>query len=761
LTDPDSTNPHNLSPSGDTTFITSISGTKRTYLPGDIVDNLYQLTAQLGLGGMGVVFSCKHLLMDREYAIKILSGEQLSEEYWQRFRAEAQALAKLNHQNIVGVHNMGVDAGQFPYFVMDLIEGQPLDVVLRKEGRLAADEAMDIFLQIAEALSAAHAQEIIHRDVKPSNIMLVRDSRSTSPVVKIVDFGIARLSKRGLSAQSQTKTGMVFGTPFYMSPEQCQGEKVDERSDIYSLGCALFECLTGRPPFCGANQFQTFMLHQTQPPPSLTDAAPNENFPAGLEAAMAKMLAKNVTNRYQTMGQVKQDFERIRAGKIIMAQSTLNRSGSLPRKAPIDTPTAKIEESGQDAKSSKDSIPSKDSNNSKGSNKSKHSHIAKGADAKNSNVAMDAGDEDLPPGSSDFPPLKVALLALIAFSVCAAAAFSFYLFFNTPKSAALLQASKFKTRFGDDEDFKDAATFIEIKEEAPILEKRLQAYKSDPVTSHAALKQDNPPGFLFPKDFILGAINIGDGIPVLAAGFIPCPPGARVTLYLTKYAEHWPEFLEKFGADDINALEIKTDSPQAVIKEVKKWHKLDELIFFNSLLKAVPDKDETKRKDTDNEATSDESALTDKDLDQIDQLTNIKTLGLCGVNVDGEAITKMHLFKTISGLKLKRVNNLKKLLDALPARDNLKELWLVAQDITDVQLEPLTHMKNLETLRIRRSKLTPASIDYFKRMPALKQLCLDHNWLPQDAEQFQKIVQLYQYEPMTDRHYWKLIPDHK
>jgi len=307
-------------PSGDATYISSTAGNRRTFKPGDIVDGTYQLTSPLGHGGMGVVYACKHLIMNNEYALKLLNGDQLSEEYWSRFQAEAQALARLNHQGIVRVHNMGVDQGQYPYFVMDLLSGETLDVLLRKKGSLDSDLALDLFIQVADALSSAHQQGIVHRDIKPSNLMLIRNSQNQISSIKIVDFGIARLSKHGLAAQSQTATGLVFGTPFYMSPEQTQGLRVDQRSDIYSLGCALFETLTGSPPFCGDNAFHTFMLHQTGNHPSLASAAPQKTFPAAIENAINKMLAKDASDRYQTMAQVKQDLERIRAGKPILSQ---------------------------------------------------------------------------------------------------------------------------------------------------------------------------------------------------------------------------------------------------------------------------------------------------------------------------------------------------------------------------------------------------------------------------------------------------------
>ncbi len=297
---------------------TTSTGAQRKYATGDLIDGTYMLKAPLGRGGMGVVFACRHQILGNDYAIKLLSGEGLSEEHWSRFQLEAKALARLNHPGIVGIYNMGTDGGLYPYYVMDLLSGESLESLIKKSGPLPANQALSLFIQVADALSSAHAQGIIHRDIKPSNLMLLRDQNNQIDKIKIVDFGIARVTKHGMGQQSQTATGMIFGTPFYMSPEQCQGHRVDERSDIYSFGCALFEALTGSPPFQGDNAFHTFMMHQCDPPPSLRERAQQASFPQSLEIAVSRMLGKTPNERYQKMDQVKHDLERIKAGKEIM-----------------------------------------------------------------------------------------------------------------------------------------------------------------------------------------------------------------------------------------------------------------------------------------------------------------------------------------------------------------------------------------------------------------------------------------------------------
>ena len=354
-------------------------------------------------------------------------------------------------------------------------------------------------------------------------------------------------------------------------------------------------------------------------------------------------------------------------------------------------------------------------------------------------------------------------MAAAAILLLAGAGYGLYLSLAPHASTPNLGQGKPGSKAFEDENLADAFIFENIREESRLLQQRLKVYRAQPALANAPIKQNNPPGFLFPKDFIIGDLQFGDDTPVQATGFVPCPPDKHVCLYLSKFADEWPELLTKFGDDDLNGLELRTENTAAVIKTVSAWHKLDQLSFFNPLLKAVMNdgRDHKTPKDQDNEASCDESKITDEHLIALDRLSNLKSLGLCGIHVTGEAIVKMHLLNTLTALKLKRVSNIQKLLDVLPGKDNLRELWLVGQDTTDAQVEALTKMKNLETLRIRRCKLTPESLKAFKKMPALKHLYLDRPWTADVTEQFTNELPSYQYEPLTDRTYWKFAPDEK
>lgn len=309
---------------------------KLSYKPGITVGEDYILQEFLGKGGMGVVFRASHRFIKQDYAIKLLPVDSSTEDNWLRFQREAQALAKLNHPGIVRIFNMGIDRRQCPYYVMELLSGISLAEALKKRGPMPQSDALACFLKVASALEAAHKQHIIHRDVKPANIMLLAPSEqpgmqaSQAAAVKLVDFGLARVLEGKMKEQSLiltkeeqnlTRTGHVFGSPLYMSPEQCRGELLDIRSDIYSFGCSFFEALTGLVPFHGQTPLETFMMHESKTPPKLSEMSPLSTFSDDLENAVAKMLAKRKEKRYQNMDSLIHDLERISAGKPIAIQS--------------------------------------------------------------------------------------------------------------------------------------------------------------------------------------------------------------------------------------------------------------------------------------------------------------------------------------------------------------------------------------------------------------------------------------------------------
>ena len=277
---------------------------------GTIIAEKYEIQEVLGGGGMGVVYKAKHLLMQRTVAIKMLLPEVVSNEFaLARFQKEAQAASSLNHPNILTIFDFGISEKQQPYLVMDYLKGGTLAEALEKESYLHLQNGISVFIQIASALSHAHQKGVIHRDLKPANIMLV-EYEGQGDFVKIVDFGIAKTLSRGDGQSVElTQTGQVFGSPIYMSPEQCRGTHLDARTDIYSMGCVMYRSITGSTPFLGQDALELMYKQVNQKPACFDDVCPHLKIPKNFEDVVMKCLEKDANNRYQTMLDLRKDLE--------------------------------------------------------------------------------------------------------------------------------------------------------------------------------------------------------------------------------------------------------------------------------------------------------------------------------------------------------------------------------------------------------------------------------------------------------------------
>lgn len=271
----------------------------------------YKIEERIGVGGMGTVYRARHLLMKRDVAIKILHPHLVAEENTlMRFQQEAQAAGKLDHPGIMKVYDFGIDEKGLPFLVMDLIEGRSLSTILNEEGALPVERAVKILSQVCDAVAVAHDNGIVHRDLKPSNICLVKQSDG-SEAVRILDFGIAKiLSDDAADVLKLTQTGEVFGSPLYMSPEQCMAAKVDYRSDIYSLGCVIYETLTGNPPLAGATVFDTFHKQIHEVPEPLAAHKPELSRWKKIDQVILKCMAKAPASRYQSARKITEDLDR-------------------------------------------------------------------------------------------------------------------------------------------------------------------------------------------------------------------------------------------------------------------------------------------------------------------------------------------------------------------------------------------------------------------------------------------------------------------
>lgn len=273
-----------------------------TLAKGALIGGRYEILAPVAKGGMGVVYKANQVVLDRTVAIKVLQLAEEDETHCERFKTEAKAAASLTHPNIVAVYDYGdLDDGR-PFLVMEFIEGKTLGRLLRKEGPLTERRAINLFIQVCLGLSCAHQQNIIHRDLKPGNIILVQSAGSE--IAKLIDFGLA---KRIFEDQHLTRSGMILGTPFYMSPEQCRGVPTDARSDIYSLGCVLHETLAGSPPLEGDSPISTMFKHLQEMPdmehPSIAGASYE------IKTVIWRCLQKDPDHRFQTADELRVALE--------------------------------------------------------------------------------------------------------------------------------------------------------------------------------------------------------------------------------------------------------------------------------------------------------------------------------------------------------------------------------------------------------------------------------------------------------------------
>lgn len=291
----------------------------------------FQLTTRIAIGGMGEVWKAKDLVLGRIVAIKVLKEEYTGDPgFLQRFRAEARHTALLNHVGIANVFDYGEEEGS-AYLVMELVPGQPLSTIIEREQVLSPDRTLSIIAQTARALAVAHAQGLVHRDVKPGNLLITPDGR-----VKVTDFGIARLADQ----VPLTQTGQVMGTAQYLAPEQATGQTATGQSDIYSLGVIGYECLSGHRPFSGESQIAIALAQVNDAPPPLP-----ESLPAPVRALLMSMLAKDPKDRPANAIKLAEAAEAIRNGDINAARAAvpgmlLFDATTGPITAPVDTATA-------------------------------------------------------------------------------------------------------------------------------------------------------------------------------------------------------------------------------------------------------------------------------------------------------------------------------------------------------------------------------------------------------------------------------------
>src|SRR3954447_5960540 len=317
----------------------------------DLLGGRYRLVGQIAVGGMGEVWRANDETLGRQVAVKVLKAEYAEDPtFVERFRAEARNTAMLSHNGIATVYDYGEvpvegGGGSSAYLIMELVPGEPLSALLAREAPLAPDRVMNIVGQSALALQAAHEAGVVHRDIKPGNLLVTADD-----TVKVTDFGIARAA----DAVPLTRTGTVLGTAFYLSPEQAAGDDVGPASDIYSLGIVAYECLSGRRPFPGSNPVAVALAHQREQPPALPQEIPRQ-----VQELVGRAMAKNPPDRPPTAGEFGRAALALRdgllgtrpmpamgmpptarmAGTRTAGTAVLPRTGPAPARPPVGAPS--------------------------------------------------------------------------------------------------------------------------------------------------------------------------------------------------------------------------------------------------------------------------------------------------------------------------------------------------------------------------------------------------------------------------------------
>jgi serine/threonine protein kinase len=292
-------------------------------LLGTILAGNYEIQEVIGHGGMGVVYKARHALMDRIVAIKMLQAQLISDSMSvKRFQQESKSASRISHPNVITVYDFGISPNGQPFIVMDYLQGISLADLIKNEGQIGVERSIKILAQACDALDHAHKQGVIHRDVKPTNFVLINYDEEKD-FVKVVDFGVAKLMNATPDGQRLTQAGEVCGSPVYMSPEQCTGGELDQRSDIYSMGIVVYETLTGKLPILGKTMVDTMSKHISEMPPSFSIARPDLYIPERLEQVVFKALAKDPNDRHQSMDELRIDLENAipRPGKSYVLRS--------------------------------------------------------------------------------------------------------------------------------------------------------------------------------------------------------------------------------------------------------------------------------------------------------------------------------------------------------------------------------------------------------------------------------------------------------
>lgn len=640
---------------------------------GTIFGGSYKIIDFIGEGGMGLVYKVEHMLMAKILALKILKTECLTEAIWKRFQAEGKAIARLDHANIVRIYDMSQTDDGVPFYTMDLLVGDSLADYLQDNGRLDQSDALPIFRQICAGLAYAHEHGIIHRDIKPGNIMLIGND------VKIVDFGIAKLTDTGGNTiQGLTKPGEVFGSPLYMSPEQCLGQRVDQRSDLYSVGVTLFQALTGKPPLLGKTAIETTMMHQMNKPPKLSEVA-GIDFAPDLETVVAKMLEKRPEDRYSSLNEVAQDLLKIERGEEL-------DQGLEPAQ--------------------------NDFLNSRGGQKS-------------DKYRENDQDLDKQQAQTNFFNTKNIVIFTAAVALLSGALIATIVVGLSRSKAQLkkqAEATAAKIRQKEQEDQARGLPYLPSNPEAqkdnslttaPVLDQatrdKVEAYLKEnrkKFSTHKAAPGGRLITLNFPNSFSLGNFyckgNSGHYPDTQAQGSMTFPEYTVRELAGNEILKAYPQLLEKFEANDLWALNISGNSSdqELFIKNICQLKELRELQLNNS-------------------------SIPDDQSESVNNLSSLEFLRLANSQFDANKLAQCTFINRLIILDLENCDNILPLLVQLKESKVLRKIVLSKCRLTSEEIKALSEISCLKKLFLSKSSISNTDLKQLTRLSSITVLNIE------------------------------------
>ncbi|CAN5557902.1 hypothetical protein BH11CYA1_BH11CYA1_08820 [soil metagenome] len=677
------------------------------FSPGDIVGNTYEVVGYIGRGAMGYVYHVRHVGLPKEYALKTLSTDQITDKAWLRFQIEAQSIAKMFHPNIITIHNFAVHKAtgrpEQPFYVMDLLTGKSLMEELRDNDPLPLAKALLVFIQAASGIGYAHSKGIIHRDLKPGNVMLLDKPDAGGATVKIVDFGIAKLTADSeLVQQHLTSAGEVFGSPYYMSPEQGLGQTVDGRSDIYSLGVTFFEALTGDVPFTARSPVEIMLLHQNAPVPQLNDVLEGGDFAPEVQIVLERMLAKEPAKRYQDMQAVVADLSAIHFGNPLPSLSAIDFK-------PHDD--AVVEEDSQSDIAGEDSSIA-GSAEEDGASASSNSHAS--SDRSNSKSQI---------------VLLVISLAAIVTSVVAFVVVKNSRSETIPRAAAIAipkVAPKSQSKVADTKPKLDPE---EDKEPGSSLN------ETKPFSSVRTVKGCKIVTFDFPTDVLIGKIysynwSTGEYRTLPAKGRLVYDKGEWLCLIPSRLIGKYPQYLKRF--------------PPGILLGIRLNENSDSDAILDSCSK-IPGINYVELQSARN--------LTNKCIDSLSRLTKLDEFHAYHITVDGIALARAKCWDKIEKATFSDTSSLTPMLVKLKDSKNLHTLFVDESNLTYQDYKAISALTSLSELTVKNNRMTLNELKLMSNLPKLETIELRDCGLVEEAipllRQFKALKTLKMGTPKT------------